>query len=573
MRRELAGVAASKGLALGRAQVREPHMLEVEERRVALEEVEAEIQRMHAAVRAAATELATLREKVHGALAHELGEFLDLHAMILDDPELLSGLDDLVRTGRYSAGYALKLQRDRLAAVFEGINDPYLRSRREDLDHVIGRVYAALNRSTGAEGNGNLASGDVLVTDTVAPAELAQLSERGVVAVVTAQGSPLSHSAILARSLHLPLVVGAHEALAHINDGDALIVDGNSGRIVVEPAADDLREFRRLQRENERERRTLERLKAAPDRTLDDVDIRLHANAESREDIAQAYALGAAGIGLYRTEFLFLQRRELPNEEEQFAVYRDLALGMGGRPVTLRTLDLGADKADGTGLTLANEPNPALGLRGVRLSLAHDGLFRTQLRAMLRASGYGPVRILVPMVSMREEVFAVRHLVDACARDLRTEGYEIGDHIELGAMIEVPAAALALPMLIRHLDFVSVGTNDLVQYLLAADRGNDAVASVYTPLHPAMLRLLHDIIATGRKRKVPVTVCGELAGDARYTRLLMALGLIDFSMHPSTLLEVRRVIRNSDHHALRQRAAALLRAPDRAAIERILAAL
>jgi phosphotransferase system enzyme I (PtsI) len=570
MRRELAGVAASKGLALGRAQVREPHALEVEERRVEEHEVEAEIKQLHAAIAAAGAELARLRERVHGALAHELGEFLDLHAMILDDPELLHGLDDLVRTGRYSAAYALKLQRDRLAAVFEDIDDPYLRSRREDLDHVIGRVYAALNRHPGEDAALGLA-GDVLVTDTVAPAELAQLAERGVVAIVTAQGSPLSHSAILARSLHLPLVVGAHEALAHVNDGDAMIVDGASGRIVIEPGAPDLRDFHRLQRENAREQRTLARLKGAPDRTLDGVDIRLHANAESREDVALAFALGAASVGLYRTEFLFMQRRELPDEDEQFAAYRDLVLGMGGRPATLRTLDLGADKADGTGVALSYEPNPALGLRGVRLSLARTDLFRTQLRAMLRATGYGPVRILVPMVSAREELIAVRTLMLDCARDLRTEGHEIPDHFELGAMIEVPAAALALPQWIPHLDFVSVGTNDLVQYLLAADRGNDAVASVYTALHPAVLRLLHDIIATGRKRRVPVTICGELAGDPEFTRLLLALGLIDFSMHPGTLLEVRRVIRNSDHRALRRRAASLLRAPDRSAIEQVLA--
>jgi phosphotransferase system enzyme I (PtsI) len=572
MRGELAGVGASKGLALGRAQVREPHALEVEEKRIAEDAVEAETQRLHAAVAAAGAELATLRERLHGALAHELGEFLDLHAMILDDPELLHGLDDLIRTGRYSAGYALNLQRDRLAAIFEGIDDPYLRSRREDLDHVIGRVYAALNRRPGEDAALGVA-GDVLVTDTVAPAELAQLSERGVVAIVTAQGSPLSHSAILARSLHLPLVVGAHEALAHINDGDALIVDGVSGRVVIEPGPEDLRRFHRQQRENARELRTLARLKHAPDRTLDGVDIRLHANAESREDVAQAHALGAAGVGLYRTEFLFMQRRELPDEDEQFAAYRDLVLAMGGRPAILRTLDLGADKAAGSGVVQANEPNPALGLRGVRLSLARGALFRTQMRAMLRASGYGAVRILVPMVSTREEVIAVRALMQDCARDLRTEGHEIADHLELGAMIEVPAAALALPVLIPHLDFVSIGTNDLVQYLLAADRGNDAVAGLYTPLHPAVIRLLHDIIATGHRRKVPVTVCGELAGDARYTRMLLALGLLDFSMHPGTLLEVRRVIRGSDHHALRRRTAALLRAPDRGALEKVLASL
>jgi phosphotransferase system enzyme I (PtsI) len=570
VRRELLGTGASKGLALGRARVREPHALDVEERRIGEDAVPAEIERLHAALAAARTELGELRDRLHGALAQELGEFLDLHSMILDDPDLQHGLDELIRTGRYSASYALKLQRDRLAAIFEAMDDPYLRSRREDMDHVIGRVYAALHRTDAAPAG---MAGEVLVTDMVAPAELAQLTERGVVAVVTAQGSPLSHSAILARSLHLPLVVGAHEALAHINDGDALIVDGMSGRVVAEPEAADLREFRRRQREEVREQKVLSRLKSAATRTLDGVDIRLHANAESRDDVAQAHSLGATGVGLYRTEFLFMQRRELPDEDEQFAAYRDLVLGMGGRPVTLRTLDLGADKADASGLALAHEPNPALGLRGVRLSLSRAPLFRSQIRAMLRASGYGPVRILVPMVSTREEVLAVRHLLDDCTRELRQEGCEIADHVELGAMIEVPAAALALPMLLPHLEFVSVGTNDLVQYLLAADRGNDAVASLYTPLHPAVLRLLHDILAAGRKKQVSVTVCGELAGDARYTRLLLALGLLDFSMHPGTLLEVRRVIRNSDHHALRQRAASLLRAPDRSAIERILARL
>lgn len=570
MRRELTGVSASRGLALGRACVREPHALDVEERRIGETEVDAEVVRLHQALAAARAELAQMRDRLTGALAKELGEFLDLHTMILDDPDLQIGLDELIRTARYSAEYALKLQRDRLAAIFEAMDDPYLRSRREDMDHVIGRVYAALHRhAPSVAGN----AGEVLVTDTVAPAELAQLAERGVVAIVTAQGSPLSHSAILARSLHLPLVVGAHEALQHINDGDALLVDGANGRVVVEPEADDLRDFRRRQREDARELKVLSRLKSAPTRTLDGIDIRLHANAESREDVAQAHALGAAGVGLYRTEFLFMQRRELPDEEEQFIAYRDLVLGMGGRPCTLRTLDLGADKADGSGVVMAHEPNPALGLRGVRLSLLRDALFRAQLRAMLRASAYGPVRILVPMVSCLEEVRAVRRLMDESAHALREEGLDVAENVELGAMIEVPAAALMLSSLLPHLDFVSVGTNDLVQYLLAADRGNDAVASLYSPLHPAVLRLLHEIIGQGRKQKVPVTVCGELAGDPRYTRLLLALGLEDFSMHPGTLLEVRRVIRNSEHHTLRKRAAGLLRAPDRSGIERILAGL
>src|SRR5690606_32755888 len=408
-------------------------------------------------------------------------------------------------------------------------------------------------------------------TDSIAPAELSQLQAQGVLAVITAGGSALSHSAILARSLHLPLVVGAPQALQQVNDGDVLVVDGASGEIVVEPNAADLRAYRARIREEKRERKQLHRLRREPSRTLDGVDIKLWANAESREDVTGAHALGAAGVGLYRTEFLFLQRSELPDAEEQFRAYRDVVLGMTGRAVTIRTMDIGADKADRTGLALADEPNPALGLRGVRLSLARTDVFRTQLRAILRASGYGPLRVLVPMVSAREEMLAVATLLREVAQELRDEGREIAEHVPLGAMIEVPSAAIALQCFIGMVDFVSIGTNDLTQYLLAADRGNDALGELYSPLHPAVLKLLHAVIRTARARGKPVAVCGEMAGDPALTPLLLALGLEEFSLHPSTLLEVRRAIRAQRLDALRAAAPALLRCPDRAAIERWLA--
>jgi phosphotransferase system enzyme I (PtsI) len=355
--------------------------------------------------------------------------------------------------------------------------------------------------------------------------------------------------------------------LQKINDGDVLAVDGGSGLVVVEPDASDLRAHRARLREQARERKQLNRLRREPSRTRDGVDIRLWANAESRADVAEAHALGAAGIGLYRTEFLFLGSNELPDEETQFRAYRDLVLGMTGRTVTIRTLDLGADKADRSGLTLDYEPNPALGLRGVRLSLARDALFETQLRAIVRATGYGPVRVLTPMVSSREEIVAVRARLGRVATELRGAGFEVAESIPLGAMIEVPAAAIALPGFIRDLDFLSIGTNDLVQYLLAADRNNDALGDLYTPLHPAVLRLLHDVIRTARLRGKPVAICGEMAGDAAFVPLLLALGLEEFSLHPATLLEVRRAIRDCDLGALRARTAALLRARDRAGIE------
>ncbi|MFT3898094.1 MAG: phosphoenolpyruvate--protein phosphotransferase [Thermomonas sp.] len=562
MRKDLSAHGASRGCALGRARVRLPHALEIDEARI--DDVEAELARLHAAIDAVRDEMRELRARLHGALAHEVGEFLDLHALLLDDPELLQGLDGLIRDGRYSADYALRLQRDRIAAVFAGMDDPYLRSRVEDIDQVIGRVHAALHRRD-AELQG--VAGEILVTDNVAPAELAQLQARGVMAVVTSGGSALSHSAIMARSLHLPLVVGAAEALQKVNDGDVLVVDGGSGLLVREPDAADLRAHQARLREQARERKQLHRLRREPSRTRDGADIKLWANAESLEDVAEAHALGAAGVGLYRTEFLFLQRDELPDEDEQFRAYRDVVLGMTGRNVTIRTLDLGADKADRSGLALRGEPNPALGLRGVRLSLAREALFETQLRAILRASGYGPVRVLLPMISGREEVLAVRKLMQRVARDLRSQGHEIAEGIPLGAMIEVPAAAVALPTFIGAIDFVSIGTNDLVQYLLAADRNNEALGELYTPLHPALLRLLYTVIRTARARGKTAAVCGEMAGDAALAPLLLALGLEEFSLHPATLLEVRQAIRGCDLGRLRANAGALLRARDRKRIE------
>ena len=567
MRKDLSAHGASRGCALGRARVRLPHALEVREERI--DDVDGELARLHAAIDAVREEMRALRARLHGALAHEVGEFLDLHALLLDDPELLHGLDDLIRSGRYSADYALRLQRDRIAAVFAGMDDPYLRSRVDDIDQVIGRVHAALHRR---EADLQGVAGEILVTDNVAPAELAQLQSRGVMAVVTSGGSALSHSAIMARSLHLPLIVGAAEALQNVNDGDVLVVDGGSGLLIREPDAADLRDHRERLREQARERKQLHRLRREPSRTRDGVDIRLWANAESLEDVAEAHALGAAGVGLYRTEFLFLQRDAVPDEEEQFRAYRDLVLGMTGRTVTIRTLDLGADKADRTGLALRGEQNPALGLRGIRLSLAREALFETQLRAIVRASGYGPVRVLLPMISSREEVLAVRNLLQRAVRDVRGQGHETADAIPLGAMIEVPAAAIALPGFIAAIDFVSIGTNDLVQYLLAADRNNEALGELYSPLHPALLRLLHSVIRTARARGKPAAVCGEMAGDAALAPLLLALGLEEFSLHPATLLEVRHAIRDSDLSRLRARASSLLRARDRKGIEAWIAA-
>jgi phosphoenolpyruvate-protein phosphotransferase (PTS system enzyme I) len=386
--------------------------------------------------------------------------------------------------------------------------------------------------------------------------------------VVTTGGSQLSHSAILARSLHLPMVVGASNALQKLHSGQLLIIDGESGQIIPDPDAGQLQQYRLRVRELARERRELQRLRSKPSRTLDGTDIRLLLNAESSEDFAQVHRLGAAGLGLYRTEFLFLQGRHLPDEQTQFEHYRDAVLAMAGRTATFRTIDLGADKADRAGLAPSDEENPALGLRGIRLALGNPQVFDTQLRAILRASGYGPVRILLPMVSGREEVLAVRRRLRLIQRQLRDSGHAVSEHVALGAMIEVPAAALAVHGFIDLVDFLSVGTNDLVQYLLAADRNNPAVADYYQPLHPALLQLLLQLVTAANQAQVPVCVCGEMAGDARLVPLLLALGLRELSLHPSSLLEVRQAIRSSDLSALSSALPALLRARDRRAIER-----
>jgi phosphotransferase system enzyme I (PtsI) len=363
--------------------------------------------------------------------------------------------------------------------------------------------------------------------------------------------------------MRLPMLVGVHNALNDLRDGDLVLVDGERGEAIVHPTAQDLTRYRNWQREAAREGRRLAQLAQARTLTADGRELRLFVNAELPAEIAQARALGASGIGLYRSEFLFLKRDRLPSEEEQFEAYRDAVLGMGGLPVTVRTLDLGADKADGTGLSLSAEPNPALGVRGVRLSLRRPAVFAMQLRAILRAACYGPLRILVPMVTDAGEIAAVRTLVNHCARDLRTEGHEIPDQFEIGAMVEVPAAAIGVRALLKVCDFLAIGTNDLAQYVLAADRNNDALGQLYDPLHPALLRLLARVIRAGNRANKAVSLCGEIAGDPAFAPLLVALGLRDFSMHPGRILAMRDALARCDGAALHALAPRLLHAGSR----------
>lgn len=572
MRAVLKGNRAARGMSLGRARLEYPSRPQLDETLLEADEVDEELRRLDAALIIARAELNALRGKLQGSLARDVGEFIDAHSLILSDEELINGIVGLIRVGRYRASTALRMQGDQLVALFDAMEDPYLRSRKEDFEHVIGRVQAALLRPTSVAER-KLASrvGEILVRDTVAPSELVQLAEHGVLAVVLASGSPLSHSAILARSMRLPMIVGVNEALAQINDDDLLLIDADQGELIVHPTAHDLARYSQWQREQIQLGKRLALLANAETRSADGQEICLYANAEMPADIAQARMLGASGIGLYRTEFMFMQRRELPGEEEQFLAYRDLVLGMAGLPVTIRTLDLGADKSAESGLGDDGEANPALGVRGVRLTLRRPKLMTAQLRAIVRASAFGPVRILVPMITTLDEVLTTRNMLIASIRELRAEGHAVADRIELGAMIEVPAAAIALSGMIRDLDFIAIGTNDLVQYTLAVDRGNSELSSLYDPLHPAVLKLIALIIRTARGANKRVTLCGEIAGDVRYTALLLALGLTDLSMHPGVILEVRERIGRLDLAALRKMAPSILRAPSGDRVREMLA--
>ena len=561
MRRALTGHPAAPGMALGRVRLERPARFSIDNSPLPDSKVDAEVARLEHAFAVARQDMAELRRKLHGALAREVGEFIDAHALLLDDPELIEGLRAMIRKGHYRAAAALKAQRDRLVAVFDKMDDPYLRSRGEDVDHVIARVQSALARQASSEEK-KLATrvGEILVTESVAPGELAHMAGHGILAVVAGSGSPYSHSAILARSLHLPMLVNVEGVLEDLRDGDLALVDGVRGEVVVHPTAQDLAQYRNWQREALREGQRLAQLARSETRTRDGHKLQLFANAERPEDIERARNLGVAGIGLYRTEFLFLAQAGLPSEDEQFAAYRDVMLSAGGLPVTIRTLDLGADKADAAGLVMAKEPNPALGIRGVRLSLRQPDVFVTQLRAILRASCYGPLRILVPMISNAEELVDVRRLLEECARDLRTAGHEIPDQFELGAMVEVPAAALNVRALLEVADFLAIGSNDLTQYVLAADRNNDLLGELYRPEHPAVLRLLAHVIGRAHRARKPVCLCGEIAGDPAFAPVLVALGLEDFSMLPDRILAQRDALARCDRKALRALAPRLLRA-------------
>lgn len=569
----LSGQGASKGIGIGRARVLDTHGVEIPEYTLDPDQIGVEIERYRAAVGAARSGLAEVAQRLPGNVASEVREFIGAHLMMLEDDALVESPIEFIRARSCNAEWALKQARDQLMAAFEQIEDDYFRSRRDDVDQVVRRIALALSqRPTRALfGEDDALDDTVIVADDIEPAELPALVERGLAAFLTEAGGPLSHTSILARSMGVPCIVGVRGARQMVHEGQLLIVDGDRGFVLIDPDAERLTRYRERQNEQRRRAGRLQRLADAPTRTADEEEVRLWANAEQAKDLDLALRNGAVGVGLFRTEFLYLHRSAPPDEEEQYQSYLAAVRRVAGRPLVFRTLDIGADKRLPLGQTAdAVEPNPALGLRGIRLSLKHPELFRTQVRAVLRAGTAGPVRLLLPMLGGPEDAQRALEQIALARSELEAAGREYATDVPLGGMIEVPSAAITAPRLVALLDFVSIGTNDLIQYTLATDRANQQVGRWYEPLHPAVLRLISAVIDTAHALGKPVSLCGEMAGEPRLTPLLLALGLTDFSLHPRGILELKAMLATLHRRPLLQKKRALLEADDPAAVRAVL---
>jgi phosphotransferase system enzyme I (PtsI) len=564
----LHGIPVSKGIAIGKAVLISRAALEVSHYLIEAGKEEAEAKKLLDAFEQVRLELAQLRQGLPKDAPQEMAAFLDVHGMILADPALAEKPLKLIRTQRLNAAWALTTELNDLLEQFAEIEDAYLKERANDIRQVAERVLKALNaQQKDALSDSELLSPSdvgvdaIIVAHDIAPHDMLRFKEHAFTGFVTDLGGKTSHTAIVARSMEIPAVVGVRHASEMIRHGDWLVIDGEHGVVVVAPDEQLLAEYRLLQTKAVEETRKLQELKHSRTTTADHVAIELLANIELPEDATQAVDLGAIGVGLFRSEFLFMDRNQaLPDEEQQYQEYRRVVDLMHGLPVNIRTIDVGADKALGSGSDLSQTGTSPLGLRAIRWSLTEPEIFLTQLRAILRASAHGQARIMIPMLAHVREIDETLRLIEKAKQQLHQRGQAFNPNIQVGAMIEIPAAALVLPLFINRFDFLSIGTNDLIQYTLAIDRADHAVAHLYDPYHPAILNLLFNIIDQAKRANIPVAVCGEMAGDPSMTKLLLGMGLTDFSMHFSQLLLVKREILKADVGLLKSRIAAVLQA-------------
>ena len=564
----LHGIPVSKGIAIGKAVLISRAALEVSHHLIEAGKEEAEAQKLLDAFDQVRLELEQLRQGLPKDAPQEMAAFLDVHGMILADPALAEKPIKLIRTQRLNAAWALTTELNDLLEQFADIEDAYLKERANDIRQVAERVIKALNAQKKDPLNdadflptSDIGVESIIVAHDIAPHDMLRFKEHAFTGFVTDLGGKTSQTSIVARSMEIPAVVGVRHASEMIRHGDWLVLDGDRGVVVVAPDEQLLAEYRKLQTQVLKEARKLQQLKHAKTETADRVEIELFANIELPEDAIQAVKLGAVGVGLFRSEFLFMDRKQaLPDEEQQYQEYRRVVDLMHGLPVNIRTIDVGADKALGGGGDISQTGTSPLGLRAIRWSLTEPEIFLTQLRAILRASAHGQARIMIPMLAHAKEIDETFRLIEKAKQQLHQRGKAFNPNIQVGAMIEIPAAALVLPLFINRFDFLSIGTNDLIQYTLAIDRADHAVAHLYDPLHPAILNLLANIIEQAKRANVPVAVCGEMAGDPALTKLLLALGLTDFSMHFSQLLLVKREILQANVGLLKARVARVLKA-------------
>ncbi|HEY9050657.1 MAG TPA: phosphoenolpyruvate--protein phosphotransferase [Gammaproteobacteria bacterium] len=557
------GVGVSKGIAIGNAYVLCREQPEIREYAIAPQRIEHEIQRFDRARKKAGKQLQAIKRKISTDVPEDITQFIDTHLLMIDDPVLCESTIKHIRRRVCNAEWALQVQCGRLVKVFDDMDDPYLKTRKDDVVHVVQRIQHCLATDTDAEHydekDGHL-KGRIIVADDLTPADTLLLQHQKIAGFITEYGGPLSHTAILARNLGIPAIVGVHNIRQLIQANENLIMDGNRGMIIAAPDRASLIHFREQHKDELQRKRGLFSLKNKTSITRDGINIHLHGNIDRPADVRTLRQFDHTGVGLYRTEMLFLERNESPSEQEQFETYLRALRALKGKSLTIRTADLGADKEIGDSLQhgpLAH--NPAMGLRAIRRCLKEPQQFLNQLRAILRVSAYGPVCMMIPMLTCVSELEQTMELIDQAKDELRNNKQRFDDNLRIGAMIEVPAAALSANAFAEKLDFLSIGTNDLIQYTLALDRIDDEVSYLYNPLHPSVLKLIDIILQAGEAHGIPISMCGEMASDPQYTRLLLGMGLKCFSVQANSLLEIKHIILNSHISKLTPRIAELLR--------------
>ena len=562
------GVPVSNGIAIGKAHLISNALLEVVHYQLNKHEVPNEIKRLTRAINEVRKDLLKIKKQLQKDSPEEFSAFIDTHLMILADKNFSEKPKRIISKDSCNAEWALKKQMDFFVSKFEQIKDEYIKERKDDVIQVVERILKVLLGHPNQTNQIKKESSTILVAHDISPADALQFKKHQYAAFLTDMGGATSHTAILAKSLNIPSIVALQNARSLIKNNEQIIVDGNQGIVIINPSKDILEEYQVRQNLWAIEQKKLSKIKNIQCKTLNNEKIELLANIEVPGDISSVKDNRASGIGLFRTEFLFMNRKELPNEEEQFEIYKSVAKSMKDKTVVIRTLDSGADKLTSADTTISS--NPALGLRAIRLCLSEPQLFNIQLRAILRASRFGKIKMLIPMLSSLSELRQTKLLIERAKRSLSNEKILYNNNIKIGGMIEVPAVAINAEVFAQELDFLSIGTNDLIQYTLAIDRTDDRVSHLYNSLHPAILKLINITIKAGKKHNKEVSICGEMAGDSRLTKLLLGMGLRHFSMHPSRILGVKKQVLNSNTQKLKLWSAKILKTKESENIETLI---